>query len=295
MLSYLHSYHAGNFADVLKHTTLIHALDYLTQKPAPLFYLDTHSGPGLYQLGDDEAQKNCEYQNGIGKLWRNTDLPTAVARYREVIETCHTLQTEQTAHNDSETQRDPTELSYYPGSPWIGAHLLREHDRLSLCELHPREQQTLTQNFAFDRRIKIFPKDGFQTAIAALPPKERRGLVLIDPPYEIKQDYERVVEVLVESHKRFATGTYAIWYPVVKREQIERMLRAIKHSGIRNIQVFELGLKADTIERGMTSSGMIWVNPPWTLWQEMQQALPYLAQTLGGKQGVYKLQQLVAE
>jgi 23S rRNA (adenine2030-N6)-methyltransferase len=118
---------------------------------------------------------------------------------------------------------------------------------------------------------------------------------LIDPPYEVKQDYERVVEVLIASHKRFATGSYAIWYPVVKRDQIDRMIRAIKNSGIRNIQLFELGLQADTIERGMTSSGMIWINPPWTLWQEMQQTLPYLAHKLGGKQGVYKMQQLVAE
>ncbi len=283
MLSYLHSYHAGNFADVLKHTTLVHALDYLTQKPAPTFYLDTHAGPGMYRLGDDEAQKNCEYKNGIAKLWNETDLPDAVVRYKEVIEACNAL------------EGSKTDLQLYPGSPWIGAHLLREHDRLSLCELHPREQQTLSQNFKADRRIKIFPKDGFQTAIGALPPKERRGLVLIDPPYEVKQDYERVVEVLIASHKRFATGSYAIWYPVVKRDQIDHMIRAIKNSGIRNIQLFELGLQADTIERGMTSSGMIWINPPWTLWKEMQQTLPYLAHKLGGKQGVYKMQQLVAE
>lgn len=283
MLSYLHSYHAGNFADVLKHTTLVHALDYLTQKPNPTFYLDTHSGPGIYSLADDEAQKNCEYKNGIAKLWNETNLPNAITRYKEVIEECNALESSN------------TELQLYPGSPWIAAHLLRDYDRLSLCELHPREQQTLSQNFKSDRRIKIFHQDGFQTAIGALPPKEKRGLVLIDPPYEIKQDYERVVEVLIAAHKRFATGSYAIWYPVVKRDQIDRMLRAIKNSGIRNIQLFELGLQADTVERGMTSSGMIWINPPWTLWKEMQLTLPYLAQKLGGKQGVYKMQQLVAE
>ncbi|MCF6299280.1 MAG: 23S rRNA (adenine(2030)-N(6))-methyltransferase RlmJ, partial [Thiomicrorhabdus sp.] len=146
-----------------------------------------------------------------------------------------------------------------------------------------------------DRRIKQFHQDGFQTAIATMPPKERRGLVLIDPPYEVKQDYERVVEVLIASHKRFATGTYAIWYPVVKRSTIDKMLHALQHSGIRNIQVFELGLQADTSERGMTSSGMIVINPPWTLWQAMEESLPFLAKTLGGEKGVYRMKQLVAE
>ncbi|MCF6346261.1 MAG: 23S rRNA (adenine(2030)-N(6))-methyltransferase RlmJ, partial [Thiomicrorhabdus sp.] len=146
-----------------------------------------------------------------------------------------------------------------------------------------------------DRRVKPFHQDGFQTAIATMPPKERRGLVLIDPPYEVKQDYDRVVEVLTACHKRFATGTYAIWYPVVKRNIIEQMLKQIQHCGIKNIQVFELGLQADTTERGMTSSGMIVINPPWTLWQAMETSLPFLAKQLGGEKGVYQIKQLVAE
>ncbi|MDG6773598.1 23S rRNA (adenine(2030)-N(6))-methyltransferase RlmJ [Thiomicrorhabdus sp. ZW0627] len=284
MLSYLHSFHAGNFADVLKHTILVHTLNYLTVKPKPVFYLDTHSGPGGFSLDSDEAQKNCEYRNGIGLLWEQTGLPESVNDYVECVKEFHRQH-----QSNSET------LSHYPGSPWFAAHLLREYDRLSLCELHPREQQTLLSNFKHDRRIKIFNKDGFQSAIGAMPPKERRGLVLIDPPYEVKTDYDRVVEVLIQCHKRFATGTYAIWYPVVKRKQIEKMLDSIKNSGIRNIQVFELGLQADTEERGMTSSGMILVNPPWTLMQEMQTALPFLAEKLAGKAGVYSIRQLVEE
>lgn len=284
MLSYLHSFHAGNFADVLKHTILVHTLNYLTQKPKPVFYLDTHSGPGGFSLNSDEAQKNCEYQNGIGILWKQTDLPEVVADYVACVGEFHQL-----------NQNNPDSLAFYPGSPWFAAHLLREHDRLSLCELHPREQKTLLENFKHDRRIKVFSKDGFQTAIGAMPPKERRGLVLIDPPYEVKTDYDRVVEVLIECHKRFATGTYAVWYPVVQRKQIQKMLDAIKNSGIRNVQVFELGLEADTEQRGMTSSGMIMINPPWTLMQEMQNALPYLADKLAGKKGVYRIQQLVDE
>ncbi|GKT11825.1 MAG: 23S rRNA (adenine2030-N6)-methyltransferase [Thiomicrorhabdus sp.] len=283
MLSYLHSYHAGNFADVLKHTALIHTLDYLAMKPKASFYLDTHSGPGIYQLSSDESQKNCEYKNGIALLWNESKLPEAVERYKEVIQVCNQL--------DGKSEA----LSLYPGSPWIGSYLSRANDRLNLCELHPRESQTLQENFQSDRRIRIFPQDGFQKAIAAMPPKERRGLVLIDPPYEIKKDYDRVVEVLIACYKRFATGTYAIWYPVVKRQTIDKMLKDLKTSGIRNIQVFELGLEKDTCERGMTSSGMIFINPPWTLWKAMEESLPYLAKQLGGEQGIYKMEQLVKE
>ncbi|NPA72787.1 MAG: 23S rRNA (adenine(2030)-N(6))-methyltransferase RlmJ [Gammaproteobacteria bacterium] len=283
MLSYLHSYHAGNFADVLKHASLTHTLHYLNQKPAPYFYMDTHSGPGLYTLAAEESQKNCEYKNGIEPLWQARSLPDPLHAYREVIKSCNAL------------EGDPSQLSLYPGSPWIGSYLCREQDRITLCELHPRESQTLIKNFKGDRRIKMFSKDGFQTAIAAMPPKERRGLVLIDPPYEIKSDYDRVVEVLKACHKRFATGTYAVWYPVVNRHTIDRMLADIKATGIRNIQVFELGLETDTSGRGMTSSGMIFINPPWTLWKAMEESLPFLAKQLGGKKGVYKMTQLVAE
>jgi len=284
MLSYLHSFHAGNFADVLKHTVLVHTLEYLTRKPAPIFYLDTHSGPGGFELSSTEAQKNCEYQNGIGMLWDEPSLNDPLTQYVACIK----------AFNE-EQQKGLNSLQFYPGSPWFATHLLREHDRISLCELHPREQQTLTKNFNRDRRVNIFTQDGFQTAIGAMPPKERRGLVLIDPPYEVKSDYQRVVEVLVECHKRFATGTYAVWYPVVQRQQIDTMLKEIKQSGIKNIQIFELGLEADTQERGMTSSGMIMINPPWTLMAAMKQSLPYLAEKLAGQKGVYKTHQLVDE
>lgn len=287
MLSYLHSFHAGNFADVLKHLCLIQTLDYLTQKPAPIFYLDTHSGPGSFKLDQQEAQKNREYENGIAPLMalhaQGTALPPAVQRYLEVV------------HDFNRLNGAPNSLDFYPGSPWIASHLLREDDRLTLCELHPREQATLTQNVLGDRRIKVFNKDGFQTAIGAMPPRERRGLVLIDPPYEVKTDYDRVVEVLHACHKRFATGTYALWYPVVNRGQINQLVKKLKASGVRNIQLFELGLQADTSERGMTSSGMIFINPPWTLWNTLQTTLPFLAQQLGGKDGVYRLEQLAAE
>lgn len=284
MLSYLHAFHAGNFADVLKHTILIQILDYLNQKEKPYLYFDTHAGAGLFKLQAEESQKNCEYENGIGKLWKRNDLPPALLRYRDIVAAIQQLQDQ------------PSEaLTFYPGSPWFARYVSRDHDRMQLCELHPREFETLRKNMQGERRIKLFRENGFQRAIASMPPSSRRGMMLIDPPYEVKTDYQLVVDSVKECYKRFATGTYAIWYPVVKRDTIDKMLDAFKQSGIRNIQVFELGLSKDSPGRGMTSSGMLVINPPWTLKQTMETCLPYLAQTLGGKQGVYKIQQLVNE
>ena len=283
MLSYLHSFHAGNFADVLKHSISAHILNYLTDKPKPVFYLDSHSGTAAFALTQDEAQKNQEYLNGIGKLWalpqtEKAKLPNLLKPYLKLIE----------HFNPS------NELAVYPGSPWFASELLRAHDRLSLFELHPREFKTLLQNTGNDRRISAFQKDGFQACIRQLPPKERRGYVLMDPPFEVKQDYQTVVSTLIGAHKKFATGTYALWYPVVDRDRINEMEQAFKNSGIKNIQLFELGIGRDQ-DQGMTASGMIVINPPWTLMQACQQALPYLATVLGGANGGYRCLQLVEE
>ncbi|QCU89838.1 23S rRNA (adenine(2030)-N(6))-methyltransferase RlmJ [Thiomicrorhabdus sediminis] len=285
MLSYLHSFHAGNFADVLKHSISAYILDYLTSKPKPMFYLDTHSGVGAFSLFASEAQKNKEYQNGIGKLWhlsqdRNAfeQAPELVQQYLELIQ----------QFNNSD------ELSHYPGSPWFAQHLLREHDRLNLFELHPREFKTLSQNFANDRRIKVFQKDGFHGCNSQLPPKERRGYILMDPPYEVKTDYQTALDAFIKAHKKFSTGTYALWYPVVNRKQIDLLEQQFKDSGVKNIQLFELGIGKDE-DKGMNSSGMIVINPPWTLMKAAQQALPWLSTQLAGKEGFYRCEQLVEE
>lgn len=285
MLSYLHSYHAGNFADVLKHLNLVHALDYLSEKPKPMLYFDSHSGAGIYQLHNAEAQKNQEYLNGIGALWKIdcSDYPS-LQRYKSLVAELN--------------QPQDGNLNFYPGSPWFADKLLREQDKLQLCELHPREQQSLRKNLGSNRRVKLFFKDGFQQAIASMPPPSRRGLMLIDPPYEDKKDYRKVVDTLVECHKRFATGSYALWYPVVERKTIDKMCKAFVESGMRNIQVFELGIAPDTQGRGMNGSGMLWINPPWTLFAEMQSTLPFLAEKLGqanNNRGYYRCEQLVAE
>jgi 23S rRNA (adenine2030-N6)-methyltransferase len=286
MLSYLHSFHAGNFADVLKHSVSSHILKYLTQKPKPIFYLDTHSGTGAFSLSEHEAQRNKEYLHGIGRLWplkEDKNLPALVNNYLHLI-------TKFNLEQGDKTQQ----LNFYPGSPWFAQSLLREQDRLNLFELHPREFKTLSQNFRRDKRIKTFNPDGFHACLSQLPPKEKRGYILIDPPYEVKEDYQRVVETLIQAHQKFSTGTYALWYPVVQRHKIVTLEKALIKSGIKNIQLFELGIEADS-EKGMMSSGMIVINPPWTLMVEMKNALPFLKATLAPKAGHFRCLQLVPE
>lgn len=285
MLSYRHAFHAGNFADVLKHLVLLETLNYLTQKDKAVWYADTHAGGGGYALNSKQAQKNAEFTNGIGRLWRASNAPESAVRYFQQVARFNQL-------NQS------SDLNYYPGSPWLAQSLLREQDRLSLFELHPQENQILQQTLVLggrDRRAKVFEQDGFQGLIAQLPPKERRGLVLMDPSYEVKTDYDRVVEVLVQAHKRFATGTYLLWYPVVERQRVHQLEKALRASGMRNISLYELGLSDDTTGRGMTASGMVVVNPPWTLSTTMQHVLPWLVEQLAPKTGFYRADLLVEE
>jgi 23S rRNA (adenine2030-N6)-methyltransferase len=280
MLSYRHSFHAGNFADVLKHIILIHSLDYLRKKDKPFCCIDTHAGPGKYELDSDYALKNREFDNGIAKLWRRNDLPECVARYVSLIKGFN----------------GPDKLTRYPGSPLIAKQLLRDKDRLCLFELHNTEIKLLSAVAAKDKRINVFHADGLKASLKLLPPFERRGLVLIDPSYEIKSDYRQVVETLIAMHKRFAIGTYALWYPVVDRKRNQELEQAIQASGIRNVHLFELGIHADSKELGMTASGMIVINPPWTLVAEMTQVLPWLADILGTDGGgLYRIETLVEE
>lgn len=280
MLSYRHAFHAGNFADVLKHSLLLHSLSYMLQKDKPLRIIDTHAGAGAYKLGSSQPLKNREFDNGVGKLWGKTDLPPLLAEYLRFIN----------AFNNE------GELLYYPGSPLFMQAMLRPQDRLFLHELHSTDWRLLHEAIGDDKQVKIFDVDGLQGMQALLPPPDRRALVFIDPSYELKSDYYEVIKQVAAAHKRFATGTYVIWYPVVLRQRIEDMEKALKKSGIRNIQQFEFGIAPDSPEYGMNSAGMFVINPPWTLWAEMEQALPYLADTLGENgAGFYRLEQLVAE
>ena len=279
MLSYRHAFHAGNFADVLKHLTLIQILDYLRKKDAPFCCIDTHAGAGDYALDSDYALKNKEFMTGIGQLWQRHDLPDAVARYVELIKQAN----------------NTNKLSRYLGSPLIMQQLLRTKDRLFLYELHSSEIGLLTKAIGKDKRVKLFHADGLKNALTILPPQERRGLILIDPSYEVKSDYIEVPKALIAMHKRFATGIYALWYPVVNRHYNHTLERTLKDSGIKNIQLYELGIGADNSQHGMTASGLIVINSPWTLTDQMKELLPWLVTALGNSTGFYRIQTLAEE
>ena len=265
MLSYRHSYHAGNHADVLKHIVLMLILESLNQKDKGFYYLDTHSGIGHYRLFSQESEKNAEFSEGIGRLWERNDLPEEIQRYVDVIKKL----------NDGSKA-----LCYYAGSPLVATHFLRPQDRALLTELHPTDYPALRNNFKEFTNITTKRDNGFQQLKATLPPKERRGLILIDPPYELKEDYDLVVQALQEGYKRFATGIYAVWYPVVWRRQVKQMIKKLEASGIRKILQIELAVRPDSEQRGMTASGMIVINPPWTLEAQMKKILPYLTDVL---------------
>ncbi|WP_386698038.1 23S rRNA (adenine(2030)-N(6))-methyltransferase RlmJ [Lonepinella sp. MS14436] len=265
MLSYRHSFHAGNHADVLKHIVQMLIIENLQQKDKGFYYLDTHAGVGKYRLFSEEAEKTAEYLEGIARLWEQKDLPEEIQRYVNLIK---------------KLNYGGKELRYYAGSPFIAALMLREQDRALFTELHPADYPLLRNTFKEYDNITTKRDNGFQQLKATLPPKERRGLVLIDPPYELKEDYDLVVQAIVEGYKRFATGIYAIWYPVVLRQQTKRIIKGLEDTGIRKILQIELAVRPDSDQRGMTASGMIVINPPWQLESQMKQLLPYLVKTL---------------
>lgn len=279
MLSYRHSFHAGNHADVLKHIVQSLILNSLQQKEKPFVYHDTHSGVGRYDLTHEWSEKTGEYKQGIARVWQQDNIPAELDSYLDAIRQL----------NQGET------LRYYPGSPRVARAHLREQDRMVLTELHPSDNPLLEQEFHLDRQVSIYKEDGFARLKASLPPQERRGLVLIDPPYELAKEYRDVVRAIAQSYKRWATGIYAIWYPVVNRCDIDDMLEGLQGLEIRKILQIELGVAPDTNERGMTASGMIVINPPWTLESQMQTILPFLKQAIAPATGHYKVEWVVPE
>jgi 23S rRNA (adenine2030-N6)-methyltransferase len=281
MLSYRHAFHAGNHADVLKHLVLIQLLRYLNQKETPYMYIDTHAGAGVYALDTGYAAKNVEYETGIAPLWDRKDLPVAIADYVQLVK----------AMNPSGKMR------YYPGSPYCADKIAREQDRLRLFELHPSDGKILEENFrkveahaaaqgqrpaARGKRVMIQKADGFDGLKALLPPPSRRALVLIDPPYEVKDDYRRVKDTLADALTRFATGTYAVWYPVLQRmesRQLPDKLKRLPGNGWLNVTLSISGPAPDGF--GLHSSGMFVINPPWTLEPLLRELMPYLVKILG--------------
>ena len=281
MLSYRHAFHAGNHADVLKHFILIQLLRYLNQKDTAYMYIDTHAGAGAYALDSGYAAKSSEFETGIARLWERTDLRGAVAEYVGLVK----------------KMNPDGKLRYYPGSPYCANEILREQDRLRLFELHPSDNKILTGNFrkleaagqqpaGRGKRVIIQREDGFASLKALLPPPSRRGLVLIDPPYEVKDDYRRVKDTLSDALKRFSTGTYAVWYPLLQRMESRQLPEKLKRLPAKSWLNVTLTISAPTPDGfGLHSSGMFIVHPPWTLEPTLREVMPYLVATLGTDSG----------
>jgi 23S rRNA (adenine2030-N6)-methyltransferase len=267
MLSYRHAFHAGNHADVLKHAIVVQILEYLGQKDKPYWYIDTHAGAGVYSLTEGFATKNAEYESGIGPLWTRTDLPMLLAEYVHEVKALN----------------PDGELQFYPGSPYLAFRQMREQDRMRLYEMHSTEIDVLRHNFRdAGRRAMIYDGDGFEGIKAILPPAPRRALTLIDPSYEDKRDYARTITCLEECLKRFATGTYAVWYPLVTRPESQRFAEQLKKIQPGHWLHASLTVKAPPADGfGLYGSGMFVLNPPYTLAGALKEALPYLADALG--------------
>jgi 23S rRNA (adenine2030-N6)-methyltransferase len=271
MLSYRHAFHAGSHADVLKHFVLVQLLQYLNQKDKPYWFVDTHAGAGMYALDHGYAAQNAEYKSGIAKLWARNDLPAPLMEYVALVRGFN-------ADNGLKT---------YPGSPMLASRLLRRDDRLRLFELHPADSQHLEENFAgAGRQVKMETTDGFAGLKALLPPPPRRGLILIDPPYEEKQDYQRVVKALSEALKRFATGTYAVWYPMLQRQESMQFADDLKSLPVQSWLHVGLTVHTPALDGfGMHGSGMFIINPPWTLQQTLHSVMPFLTEELAQDDG----------
>ncbi len=274
MLSYRHAFHAGNHADVLKHFVLTLLLEHLKKKPKSFTVVDTHAGAGLYALDAGHATKLAEYEDGIARvLARIPDAPAAVAAaFAPYLGCVAELNPDYSAENPPRA---------YPGSPWIVFRLLRDEDRLRLFELHTTDVALLGENFRDARRqVIVGHDDGFAGLKAQLPPPSRRGLVLIDPSYELRGDYSKVVAAVEDALKRFSIGVYAIWYPQLARRDAQQLPERLKRIAGKWLHV-ALSVRAPSTDGvGMRGSGMFIVNPPWTLAAVLRETLPWLCETL---------------
>lgn len=272
-MNYRHAFHAGNFADVVKHATLARIITHLREKPAPFRVIDTHAGAGLYDLTASQASRTGEWHGGIGRLFGQplaADIHALLAPYLEAV----------AAFNPGGA------LKTYPGSPALVRALLRPQDRLLACELEPGAARELAKRFDRDRQAKAIAIDGWTALSAYIPPKERRGLVLVDPPFEQPAEFERLAEALAAAHRKWPTGIYMIWYPMKDPKETNAFARRLTRSGIPKILRAELTTGPADRER-LTGTGLILVSPPWRLEAELRTLLPALAAILaqGGKGG----------
>lgn len=268
-MNYRHAYHAGNFADVFKHAVLARIILHMQKKDAAFRFIDIHAGRGAYDLSSTEAQKTGEWRGGIGRLIE-AKLPDAV---KELV--APYLDSIVATSEAPLVPGSPPKL--YPGSPAIMHYLARHNDRLTLTELHPVDHAALAKRYAGDIKVKAIELDGWLALKGFLPPKERRGLILIDPPFEEPDEFERVVTGLVEAHKRFATGVVMIWYPIKDQRDTNRFHDAVRATGIRKILSAELAVRTPTPDGTLSATGLLIVNPPWTLDTEIRTIAPVLA------------------
>lgn len=267
-MNYRHIYHAGNFADVFKHILVARIIEYLKRKSQAFRVIDTHAGTGLYNLRAPEAEKTAEWQKGVGRFSDDVFLrqnAPAMAPWLDAIR----------AVNPDD------KLRHYPGSPMLIRHLMRKQDRLTATELHETDYKTLHQLFAGDYQVRVLHLNGWLALGGHLPPKEKRGLVLVDPPFEQSGEFERLVDGLKKAVRRFAGGVYALWYPVKDDKAVKHFTHLLYASGIPRILQTELRIRGESAVARLDGSGMIIINPPYVLEQEIDKLAPLLVERLG--------------
>ncbi len=262
MLSYRHAFHAGNHADVLKHAALALIFQALQRKDAGFCFIDTHAGAGGYDLRSTEATKNSEYRGGIARIWSRADAPMGLQPYLSVLRELNSPKF--------------SDIRFYPGSPVVAQHLLRHQDRMVLIERHPTDHAALAKNLGHAPHCRIEQGDGFQLLKAFVPPHERRGVVLLDPAYELKSDYRAVLNTVIDATARWATGTYLIWYPLIARSEPAQLVRRTQASGLKRVLNIELIVAKASPAAGLWGSGLLIVNPPYQLDTQLKSVLAWL-------------------
>ena len=278
-MNYRHAFHAGNHADVLKHYVLTRLIALLSRKEAPFAYLDSHAGIGLYDLRGDQASRTGEWLEGIARLWQASDVPDPLLDYLEVIRAMNL----------------DGELRHYPGSPELARLLTREQDRLHLNEKHPEDGRLLKENMHGDRRVAVHLGEGWYVPRALLPTREKRALLLIDPPFEQVDEMERCAQSLSEAISRMRQAVVAIWYPIKDLRQLSRFYRDLQKSKAPKLLRVELYVHPTDEAARLNGSGLVISNPPWGLEDELKQILPWLADLLGQSQGGWRLDWLIEE
>lgn len=279
-MNYRHGYHAGSFTDVFKHAILVSLIKSLLHKDTAICYFDTHAGAGYYDLFAEAAQKSKEFETGIAKIVHEKNPPNLVKQYLSCVQRINTRLSGSTISS----------LRYYPGSPSIMRYFLRTQDHMVLTELHPQEYQVLKDAFAGNKHTSIHLLDGYQGLKAFLPPKERRGLILLDPPYERPNELAYIASILPSVLKRFATGVYAIWYPIKDRTAVDHFWRSLRENIKKPILVTELCIYPENSPLHLNGCGMAIINPPWQLDKQILEYLPWLWKVLSiHKQGQYQV------